>query len=325
MSPSQTKSSTHNMKELEISVVVPVYNRSEYLKESLDSILQQSLPPEEIVVIDDGSTDDSWDIIKSYKEKLKPLRIPNSGAGNARKVGVEKTSYPWIAFCDSDDIWLPDHLERRVKLLSKYPETNFSFSDMIPFGPAALSDRTYFNDAPPNWWENLGQQDTNGFFNIQNNPYKKFLSFNPVATPTIVMTRELYDQAGGINSKYSRMPAEDADLTRKAIAIGNVCCDTKVTAKQRRHEQNMSSIEAENFLGKLQILEDHIQHNLTPKECIQDTIKAIKATKNLAVLSAFYKRQYSLKTALSKHIELSDLPFSTKLRFLYLKILGTLK
>ncbi len=56
------------MKELEISVVVPVYNRSEYLKESLDSILQQSLPPAEIVVIDDGSTDDSWDIIKGYKE-----------------------------------------------------------------------------------------------------------------------------------------------------------------------------------------------------------------------------------------------------------------
>lgn len=313
------------MKELEISVVVPVYNRQEYLQESLDSILQQSLPPSEIVVVDDGSTDDSWNIIQSYKDRIKAIRIPNSGAGNARKVGVEKTSYPWIAFCDSDDIWLPNHLERRVKLLSEYPNTNFSFSDMIPFGPAALTDRTYFSDAPLGWWQNLGQQDTNGFLNIAKNPYKDFLSFNPVATPTIVMTRELYNQSGGINPKYSRMPAEDADLTRKAIAIGHVCCDTKVTAKQRRHEQNMSSIEAENFLGKLQILEDHIQNNLTPKEHIQDTIKAIKTTKNSAVLAAFYQRQYHLKTAIARQIQLSDLPFSTKLRLMYLKFIGTLK
>lgn len=313
------------MKELEISVVVPVYNRQEYLQESLDSILQQSLPPSEIVIVDDGSTDGSWSIIQSYKDRIKAIRIPNSGAGNARKVGVEKTSYPWVAFCDSDDIWLPNHLERRVKLLSEYPNTNFSFSDMVPFGPAALANRTYFSDAPLGWWQNLGEQDTNGFLNIAKNPYKDFLSFNPVATPTIVMTRELYDQSGGINPKYSRMPAEDADLTRKAIAIGHVCCDTKVTAKQRRHEQNMSSIEAENFLGKLQILEDHIQNNLTPKEHIQDTIKAIKTTKNSAVLAAFYQRQYYLKTAISKQIQLSDLPFSTKLRLMYLKVLGTLK
>lgn len=313
------------MNGLKVSVVVPVYNREAYLKESLDSILQQSFPPAEIIVIDDGSTDGSWDIIKSYGKRIKPLRIPNSGAGNARKVGIEKTSSPWIAFCDSDDIWLPNHLERRVKLLSEYPNTNFSFSDMRPFGPSALADRTYFSDAPLGWWKNLGQQDKNGFLNITKNPYKDFLSFNPVATPTIVMTRELYDQSGGINPKYSRMPAEDADLTRKAIAIGHVCCDTKVTAKQRRHEQNMSSIEAENFLGKLQILEDHIQNNLTPKEYIQDTIRSVNITKNSAVLAAFYQRQYHLHTTISKKIKLSDLPFSTKLRFIYLKIVGSLK
>jgi len=310
------------MKNIEISVVVPVYNRKDYLRESLDSILQQSYPPSEIVIVDDGSTDNSLEIINSYKERVKSLRIENSGAGNARRIGVEATSYPWIAFCDSDDIWLPDHLERRVKLLSEYPDTNFSFSDMLPFGPAALPNRTYFSDAPPNWWEKLGKPDQHGFINLNHSPYRTFLSFNPVATPTILMTRELYDQVGGINPKYSRMPAEDADLTRKAIAVGNVCCDTKVTAKQRRHEQNMSSIETENLLGKIQILSDHITNGLTPKEYIEDTLAAIKTTKNTAVLSAFYNRQYNIQKQLSKKIKLSDLPVPTKLRILYLKAMA---
>jgi len=310
------------MKELEISVVVPVYNRQEYLQESLDSILQQSLPPSEIVVVDDGSTDDSWNIIQSYKERIKAIRIPNSGAGNARRVGVEKISSPWIAFCDSDDIWLPNHLERRVKLLSKYPSTNFSFSDMLPFGSAALPNRTYFSDAPRGWWERWGKPDKNGFLDMRKNPYQAFLDFNPVATPTILMTKALYDQVGGINSKYSRMPAEDADLTRRAIAVGRVCCDMDITAKQRRHEQNMSSIETENLLGKANILNDHILNKLTPKECIRDTLTAIKITKNSAVLSAFYNRQYQMVKPLSRQIKLSELPIKTKLRFLYLKVMG---
>jgi glycosyltransferase involved in cell wall biosynthesis len=311
-----------DMKNIEISVVVPVYNRKDYLKESLDSILQQSYPPSEIVIVDDGSTDNLLEIINSYKERVKSLRIENSGAGNARRIGTEATSCPWIAFCDSDDIWLPNHLERKVQLLSEYPDTNFLFSDMLPFGPTALPNRTYFSDALPCWWENLGKQDQHGFINLSNSPYQAFLSFNPVATPTILMTRELYDQVGGINPKYSRMPAEDADLTRKAIAVGNICCDTKVTAKQRRHEQNMSSIETENLLGKIQILSDHIANGLTPKEDIEATLAAIKITKNMAVLSAFYNRQYNIQKQLSKKIKLSDLPTPTKLRLLYLKVMA---
>jgi glycosyltransferase involved in cell wall biosynthesis len=306
--------------EYKFSVVMPVYNRSPYLREALDSILTQTYKASEIIVVDDGSTDDSWNIIESYGSLLRTCQIENSGAGNARKVGASLTRNNWIAFCDSDDIWLPTHLERRVRLLEKYPETNFSFSDMEPFGAGAISDRTYFSDGGDEWWKDLGVPDEQGFIPKIGDSYRKFLTFNPVATPTIVISQQLYKEIGGINSKYSKMPAEDADLTRRAVAIGTVACDLTITAMQRRHDHNMSRVEVENLLGKIQILEDHLDRRLVPHKDIVHVKEEISKTTNSAILASFYKRDYSFIEPIKKNISYSKLPIGILARLWYLQL-----
>jgi glycosyltransferase involved in cell wall biosynthesis len=308
--------------DFQVSVVIPVYNRKEYLQEAIESILNQTHPASEIIVVNDGSTDDTYKVIEFYSDKLTVINIENSGCGNARRVGAEATKYSWLAFCDSDDLWMPEHLERRLRLLQKYPETNFSFSDMAPFGSHAHDHQTYFSDAPKSWWEKLGLADHEGYLPITNTPYRNFLAFNPVGTPTIVMTKELYNSVGGINAKYSRMQAEDADLTRKAIANGKTCCDMTVTAKQRRHGENMSTVEAENLLGKAKILEDHINEKICPNKELKHVKQAILITKNLAVQAAYYKRNFYLSKILSRNIRLRDLNFKVKLQFLLIKLYG---
>jgi len=110
-----------------ISVIVPVYNREKFLKECLDSILAQEYDgPMEIIVCDDGSTDKSLEIADSYGPPLVVLRKPegckDQGPGPTRNRGIAASQYPYIAFLDSDDLFLPGHLKRLAEALEQNPQ-----------------------------------------------------------------------------------------------------------------------------------------------------------------------------------------------------------
>ena len=106
---------TNSARDLKISVIVPTFNRAHTLHRSLDSVFAQTLMPYECIVVDDGSTDDTPLILQKYQSRyptlMKSLRRVNGGAGSARNAGLEHAAGNMIAFLDSDDEWLPDHLE----------------------------------------------------------------------------------------------------------------------------------------------------------------------------------------------------------------------
>ena len=301
----------------EISVAIPAYNRADYLKETLESVLSQTFPPSEIFVVDDGSTDNTPDVIASYGSRIRSLRIENSGAGIARKIAAESTSGSWLAFCDSDDIWLPHHLERRVNLLKKNPDINFSFSDLEPFGPASRPGQTYFSDAPNDWWQQFGDCKDN-YILMGRNAYKSFLVYNPGSPVTTLMTRELYNSIGGIDARYSRMVAEDADMARKAVLYGNVLCDLTVTAKQRRHVGNMSAQTLYNLLGKIKILQDHLDLEIAPPELHIDITQAIQNTYQDAFLAAYYAESKQEAQSIVNKLGFTNLSLKDKLRYILL-------
>ncbi len=95
-----------------ITAVIPTYNRASTLERALDSVLDQSHRADEVIVADDGSTDATSAILEGYADRVKILTLTNSGAAVARNIGVAHAGGDWIAFLDSDDFWLPGHLER---------------------------------------------------------------------------------------------------------------------------------------------------------------------------------------------------------------------
>ncbi len=99
-------------KNPDISVIIPAFNRAHTLPRALDSLLAQTLKPKEIIVIDDGSTDDTKAVLADYLG-LCIIEQANCGVSAARNVGVEKASGEWLAFLDSDDEWLPKKLEKQ--------------------------------------------------------------------------------------------------------------------------------------------------------------------------------------------------------------------
>ena len=97
-----------------ISVIIPTYNRAYCLSRAIDSVLAQSHPVEKICVIDDGSTDDTQQLLQSNYPQIHYIRQENKGVSAARNKGIRKIKSQWIAFLDSDDEWLPQKIEKQL-------------------------------------------------------------------------------------------------------------------------------------------------------------------------------------------------------------------
>lgn len=105
--------------KLPISVIIPTYNCGALLLNALDSVLRQTYPPSEIIVIDDGSTDGTERVIDSYadEDRIRYMKKDNGGVASARNLGLQMARYDWIAFLDADDQWLPVRLENGIAVI----------------------------------------------------------------------------------------------------------------------------------------------------------------------------------------------------------------
>jgi glycosyltransferase involved in cell wall biosynthesis len=117
---------------MKVSAVIPVYNRRDFICRAIDSIVAQTVPVDEIVIVDDGSTDGTPDIIEvRYGSKVRVVRQANGGVSKARRRGIEEATGDWIAFLDSDDEWLPERNGELVKAARTVPsEVAWIFGDL---------------------------------------------------------------------------------------------------------------------------------------------------------------------------------------------------
>jgi glycosyltransferase involved in cell wall biosynthesis len=102
-----------------ISVVIPAYNSEKCIRETLDSVLSQTLSPHEIIVVDDGSKDNTAAVVRSFGDRIRYIRQDNQGIAGARNTGIHSASGDWIAFLDHDDLWLPTKLEKQSKVITE--------------------------------------------------------------------------------------------------------------------------------------------------------------------------------------------------------------
>src|SRR5262245_37395813 len=130
-----------------ISVVIPSYNAARWLPASLDSVLGQTLAAGEVIVVDDGSTDDTAGILAAYGDRVRTVRGEHGGLAAARNLGLRVARGDWIAFHDADDVALPDRLARLQAALDQQPSAGAVFADGEQLGggarivPRALATR----------------------------------------------------------------------------------------------------------------------------------------------------------------------------------------
>ena len=274
-----------------ISVVIPAYNSAHYLAETLASIASQSRVPDEILVVDDGSTDSTQQIAIEFGHPVRSISTENGGQGRARRIAIDQSDKDWIALCDSDDLWRSNHIERRLKLLENYPDADITFSDFYSFGPSAKANHSLLNEAPDGWLEQWADVDDFGFYRI-NHGYRAILAFNPVYLSGVMFRRDSYLRMGGFLDKYSRWIGEDSEFTRRFASLKDCVFvgDTQPTWGYRRHDSNYSAVQWKNIKAKADILDEHLRLGVVPPSCIEATVSERDTTRGIAFDQACWEK-----------------------------------
>lgn len=124
-----------------VSVIIPSYNGSGWIAESIESVLNQTFRDHEIIVVVDGSTDGTEEVVARFGSDVRCVVQENGGPARARNTGLAQSRGEFVAFLDDDDLWEPDKLEVQVRLLDEHPELGVVFSNYRPFGdPADYTD-----------------------------------------------------------------------------------------------------------------------------------------------------------------------------------------
>ncbi len=197
MNPSNDKQS------YTVSVVIPAYNVEKYIGRAIDSVLAQTRRPDEIIVVDDGSTDNTAEVIRSYGSKVHCIRQENGGASVARNTGIEEAKSEWIAFLDADDEWLPDKLSMQIECLAKnqgllWCGGNYLIRDA---GDSSCREACVEREV---WRSFAGDKD------YMENYFDALLRDICILTSTVVVARNFLKEVGMF--RLGQMWAQDTDL-----------------------------------------------------------------------------------------------------------------
>jgi hypothetical protein len=237
------------------AVVIPAYNRANVIGETIERVLAQTLPPAEVAVVDDGSTDGTAEAAARFGARVRVHRRENGGPGCARNTGVRLTSAPWIAFCDSDDLWLPEKMEMQMELHRRRPEIPYSFTDLALVREGRWSETSKFAERPEAYWAE-GRNIEDGFYWIYQTPlYARILTGCLIIPSTVVVAREFFERIGGFYEPFSRSRAEDWEFALRCAEHPRAGAVARPLVGLRKHDSNYSASGLLNLLGEILVLE----------------------------------------------------------------------
>lgn len=193
-----------------VSIIIPTYNNATVVRDAIDSALAQSYQRKEIIIVDDGSTDDTRKALSSYTTRVNVIYQSNSGPGAARNRAVAASRGELLAFLDADDLWLPGKLEAQVEFLSKHPDIGVAYHDwhVVDIDSPASAEfvrcahQIQSNLSPPS-----SASDVRWLYN-------ELLFESVLCTDTVMMRRSLFDQLGKFDASLPQ--GQDYDLWLKA-------------------------------------------------------------------------------------------------------------
>ena len=213
-----------------ISAIVPTFNRAHLIEEAITSILAQSRPVTEVIVVDDGSTDDTEAAVRKFGRSVRFVRQDNRGPGAARNTGVRIAQGDYLAFLDSDDLWVEDKIERQMEFFEKNPDVDLVFGLMSNF-------RTNEEAVLPE----VKNAEIYGYLKAHSSRLDAILECllveNFIPTPTVTIRARCMGEVGFFDETLSI--CEDLDYWLRAARTQVFGFIDQVLAKRRRHEGNL--------------------------------------------------------------------------------------
>lgn len=250
---------------MDISIVIPLYNKEKYIERTLKRVLEQTYQMFEIIIVNDGSTDNSVSNVNKIKDRrIKLYNQKNSGASNARNNGVKYANGDFIAFLDADDEWDKTYLERIVKLHKNNPDGILYATNYYIMENKELSMIDY-----PGITKKEGELE---------NYFISGKIYTPIWTSAAVIKKDVFNQLGGFNKHC--IICEDVDLWCKIALSGKIYYINEPLAIYHRDNINMLSKNknASCFYPFLDEYETLINPNDIKKEAILEYVKYRKVT-----------------------------------------------
>jgi len=291
----------HMPSQAPISVIVPAYNAERFIALTLQSIHEQTLPAAEVIVVDDGSVDRTFEIARNFNVRI--IRQSNMGLSAARNAGIRAATQPWIALIDADDLWARDKIEQQWKALSLCPE-----ADMISCDYQRIDSRGHLLDLPK-FDPHLRRQyalahglplepSTTVFKKVSGDLFPLF-SLLPSA---ILVKREALLASGLFDEKLCC--TEDLECFLRVLADRSLLVIERPLVYYRRHEDNLSN----------NVLEMHLA-----LEEVGEKINSSVDQYVTGVKEAFQK--YLLQSAIESGRQLIDRQQFAEARTLFLRVL----
>ena len=230
------------MRNTSVSVIIPTYNRARYLAECIDSVLAQTFSPTEILLIDDGSTDHTRDVVSTYKDpRIHYLATPHGGVAAARNKGLAIASCEYLAFLDSDDLWRETMLERQLEMLTEDDGLMCCFSNFarIMDNPRRVINEQFTFCSEFAHLEQRLRSLKSGFV-LDGDAFSTFVQFHefPAYLQCMVFRRAIISD---MRMDESLRIGEDTEFIMRAFMRGKVAVLPEVLADIRRHNSNITN------------------------------------------------------------------------------------
>jgi len=210
-----------------ISVIIPTYNRAAFISDAIQSVLRQTNKDFELIVVDDGSTDNSCDVIRPYADRITYIYQQNAGIAAARNAGIEHSKGKYVTFLDSDDIWLPTKLEKQVSFFKQHLDIGMVYADYGMFSEEGIIDSSHSSR------KNLNISHRSGYV------FEELLMNCHIHTITVMVKREVLADVGLFDVNFAT--GEDYDLWLRIAAKYKVAYLPELVAMHRDHSLNITT------------------------------------------------------------------------------------
>jgi glycosyltransferase involved in cell wall biosynthesis len=264
-----------------VSVVIPTYNNAALLHETLNGVLRQTVQDLEVLVVDDGSTDDTEAVVRRYDSRFRYIKQANQGPAAARNTGAQRALGEYIAFLDHDDIWNEQHLATLLDSFDMFPQAGMVFDDVEYFGDGLATGSTHID------------RKVVGSMVDRPVPIRRIWQCWVASMSVVMVRKSIFDELGGLNPAIWGL--DDLHFYLRLAAHWEIRFAAYVGCRKRVCESNL--LPSVGLKGLVDCLEDLQKHNPEVMRAMGPVKFRVRLARKQNKLALMYLRDHKSRAA----------------------------
>lgn len=303
-----------------LSLVIPSFNRADLIVETIRSALDQTYPFAEIIIVDDASTDSTITDLLQFGDKITVIASSKIGVQRARNKGVSVAKTSYVTLCDSDDLLLPDYVEKISQWLLAHSECDSVYCNFCTFDEKKI-DKDKFSAAPSGYFD--GSLKEGEFLSEIPELYGKTVLFQPLFSSGVTIRKSFYESLGGYDPSFNGIGSEDWEYTLRAVQDGKTSVCLSPLVRIRRHSGNDSNNQIRMLLGEVSVMEHALRNHKEATNYRQSIRYSINKRRIEAFELAFGMKQYDKAASILASITEKTGNFKFHVKVMLAQLIGS--